>query len=146
MSDDKKTENERPTLPPMTANDWQILIQSVVAMVTMGVTVIEVHPARWLLIVDAALRFGGPMVEPVRNARGEVTARKEERQVPTGGGALDPVSREVPWTPSDIKALARKALELRQPELQGASLEDLIGIEDEDAIDVEAALAEDEDG
>ena len=72
MSDETKPENERPTLPPMTANDWQILIQSIVALVTMGVTVIEVHPARWLLLVDAALRFGGPMVEPVRNARGEV--------------------------------------------------------------------------
>ena len=78
--------------------------------------------------------------------RGEVTARSEERKVPTGGGALDPVSREVPWTPSDIRALARKALELRQPELQGASLEDLLGIEEEDngAIDVDAL--EDEDG
>lgn len=47
--------------PALTAMDWQVIIQSVVGLVTMGVTRIEVHPARWQLIVDAALRFGGPM-------------------------------------------------------------------------------------
>lgn len=68
---DEKTES-KPL--PLTAMDWQIIVQQIVGLVTMGVTVIEVHPARWTMMLDAALRFGGPLsTQPEPGSDGRVT-------------------------------------------------------------------------
>ncbi len=67
--------DEKPTMPPLTAMDWQIAVQGIVGLVTWGVTLIEVHPARWPLILDAAMRYGGPFPnDPVVDEDGKVEA------------------------------------------------------------------------
>lgn len=64
-----------PDLPALTARDWQTMINNVVGLVTMGATVVDIHPARWPLVVDAVITFGGPIAHaPVRNADGRIIA------------------------------------------------------------------------
>jgi hypothetical protein len=65
----------KPAPPPLTALDWQIIVQAIATLVTMGTTVIEVHPARWGLWLAAAMRYGGPLSSaPEPDENGEVTA------------------------------------------------------------------------
>jgi hypothetical protein len=75
--------------------------------------------------------------------RGEVTSRSEDVRRPEGS-ALDPATSAVPFSQEDIRNLARYALRMRQPELQGEVLEVLAEQDAERAVEDQEAL-EDED-
>jgi len=44
----------------MTARDWEVVLNNIIALAVMGTVVIEVHPVRFALYVAAAARHGGP--------------------------------------------------------------------------------------
>lgn len=58
---DNETTPTDPTdaeLPPMTEGDMHAFVQRLSSLILMGVTRIEVHPARWRFLLDSMLRLG----------------------------------------------------------------------------------------
>jgi len=70
---------------------------------------------------DKALKMFIDLEKQVMLKRGEVTKRVEHASDTGDGGsvsALDPVTRRVAFTPEEVRAMARKVLLMRQPELE----------------------------
>lgn len=76
MNDDPKK------LPPLTPQDWQNLVRMFMGLTVLGAVVIDIHPSRWPLIVDAAFRYGGAI--PGHADLGSVTRLPLDLVTPEG--------------------------------------------------------------
>ena len=70
---------QAPQPPPLTAQDFQVLMNYIVGLVAMGVTLLEFHPVRWGIVVGAFMNYGSALaLEVVADEDGKV------RTIPIG--------------------------------------------------------------